>query len=216
MPDPRDLLVAVVNDYPLVAAGLEALLRPYQPRIRVEAYVGELPPPGRADVVLFDTFGRPDAAERLAQLVAECGAPVLVYGWARTQEQIDDAARRGAAGFLPKTLDGEQVVAALEATVSGRPPRPSPSPVDSPMVEWPGQEEGLSAREAEVLSLIVAGLRNTEIAERCYLSINTVKTYVRTAYRKMDVSSRAQAVRWGYEHGFALESMVDQPPYPSA
>ena len=66
----------------------------------------------------------------------------------------------------------------------------------------PGREAGLTAREAEVLALITQGLSNQEIAQRSYLSINSVKTYIRTAYRKIGVERRAQAVVWGMQHGF--------------
>ena len=71
-----------------------------------------------------------------------------------------------------------------------------------PLGVWPGQSQGLTARESEVLSLITQGLSNQEIADRCYLSINSVKTYIRTAYRKMGVTRRSQAVLWGLAHGF--------------
>ncbi len=70
------------------------------------------------------------------------------------------------------------------------------------MEAWPGQHQGLTARESEVIALVVAGLSNQEIADTAYLSINTVKTYIRTAYRRMGVSTRSQAVLWGLEHGF--------------
>ncbi len=71
-----------------------------------------------------------------------------------------------------------------------------------PESEWPGKEHGLTAREAEIIALITQGLSNQEIAERSYLSINSVKTYIRTAYRKIGVERRAQAVLWGIKHGF--------------
>ena len=57
-------------------------------------------------------------------------------------------------------------------------------------------------REAEIVALITQGLSNQEIADRSYLSINSVKTYIRTAYRKMGVERRSQAVLWGIQHGF--------------
>ncbi len=50
--------------------------------------------------------------------------------------------------------------------------------------------------------LITQGLSNQEIADRSYLSINSVKTYIRTAYRKIGVTRRSQAVVWGMKHGF--------------
>ncbi|MDP2774124.1 MAG: response regulator transcription factor, partial [Nocardioides sp.] len=68
--------------------------------------------------------------------------------------------------------------------------------------DWPGRAAGLSPREAEILALITQGLRNQEIADRAYLSINSVKTYIRSAYRKIGVERRAQAVLWGVKNGF--------------
>lgn len=60
---------------------------------------------------------------------------------------------------------------------------------------------GLSGREREVLALIAGGHSNDEIAKILYLGINTVKTYIRTTYRKIGAARRAQAVIWAYEHG---------------
>ena len=57
-------------------------------------------------------------------------------------------------------------------------------------------------REAEVLALITQGRSNREIADVMYLSINTVKTYIRSAYRKIGVTGRPQAMLWGIDHGF--------------
>ena len=53
-----------------------------------------------------------------------------------------------------------------------------------------------------MVALITQGLSNAEIAVRASLSINSVKTYIRSSYRKMGVSSRTNAVLWGLEHGF--------------
>jgi DNA-binding NarL/FixJ family response regulator len=201
--------VAVVNDYPVVVAGLVTLLKHYAPRVQVEGYVQALPPPDRVDVVLLDTFARPEGLARLRQVVHETRAPVLLYTWTESQEQIDAAIQAGASGFLSKTLDAEEILTALQEALAGRPPRPSlafPEASTEPsMAGWPGQQEGLSARESEILCLIVAGLSNLEIAERNYLSINTVKTYIRTAYRKINVQNRTQAVLWGIDHGLRVE-----------
>ena len=128
---------------------------------------------------------------------------MLVYSWAVTQQQIDDAIRAGAAGFLSKTVDAAELVSALEAVAAGKPFASVPSPDESPMAAWPGRAEGLTARESEILSLIVAGMSNQDIASATYLSINSVKTYIRTAYRKMGVTSRAEAVVWGIHHSHA-------------
>ena len=68
-------------------------------------------------------------------------------------------------------------------------------------LDWPGRKEGLSDREAEILSLITQGKSNAEIAKLTFLSPNTIKTYIRATYHKIGVSSRTQAVLWGVEHG---------------
>jgi NarL family two-component system response regulator LiaR len=49
--------------------------------------------------------------------------------------------------------------------------------------DWPGRSAGLTPREAEIIALMTQGLTNQEIARRAFLSINSVKTYIRTAYR---------------------------------
>ena len=69
----------------------------------------------------------------------------------------------------------------------------------------PGRAEGLTPRESEVVALITQGKSNAEIAACTYLSANSVKTYVRSAYAKIGVTSRTQAVLWGVKHGLHIE-----------
>ena len=65
-----------------------------------------------------------------------------------------------------------------------------------------GAAAGLSPRETDVLRLVVHGLSNQEIADELFLSVNSVKTYIRSAYRKGGVTTRPQAVAWCVRHGF--------------
>ena len=93
----------------------------------------------------------------------------------------------------------------------------SPAPTTRPrpdfdLGDWPGRDRGLSAREAEVIALITQGLGNDEIADRMFTSINTVKTYIRTAYRKIGVDSRTRAVLWGVDHGFRPDTIIAKAP----
>ena len=80
-----------------------------------------------------------------------------------------------------------------------RPDGPGPSP------GWtgPASTKGLTERESEILALITQGLSNAEVSARTFLSPNTVKSYIRTVYRKIGVSSRTQAVLWGVDNGFS-------------
>jgi DNA-binding NarL/FixJ family response regulator len=66
----------------------------------------------------------------------------------------------------------------------------------------------LSSREIEVLRCIASGLSNDEVAKELYLGINTIKTYIRTAYRKIGVDRRSQAVLWAIENG-----LIEIPGY---
>ena len=77
-----------------------------------------------------------------------------------------------------------------------------PAPVPEPVLDAdPGPVADLSPREVEVLTMVALGSTNDEIATALYLSLNTVKTYIRTSYRKIGATRRAQAVIWGREHG---------------
>ena len=118
--------------------------------------------------------------------------------------QVDSALRQGAHGYLSKTLTARELVLALEAVHAGEivvsdPPRRARS---ANGLNWPGRGEGLTDRESEILALITQGKNNAEVAALTYLSPNTVKSYIRAIYRKIDVASRTQAVLWGVSHGF--------------
>lgn len=68
------------------------------------------------------------------------------------------------------------------------------------VVDTEAADSPLSPRETEVLALIQRGLSNLEITHELYLSLNTVKSHIRSAYRKMGVTTRAQAVIWCFTH----------------
>lgn len=83
---------------------------------------------------------------------------------------------------------------------------PVPSPQDAAVIAT------LSERERDVLCLIATGLSNQEIADRLFLGVNTVKTYIRTAYRKIRVQSRSQAVVWAFRSGLVSLDVFDGEP----
>jgi len=196
--------VAVVNDYEIVVAGIASLLAPYADRVAVVELDTQLPVLSDVDVILYDTFGQVQGdGIDLEDLVRGGGARVAIFSWNTETALVERALRRGAAAYLSKELGAEEIVAALERVHAGERVVPANAEqVEDAAGQWPGREFGLTAREAEVVALITQGLSNQEVADRTYLSINSVKTYIRTAYRKMGVSSRSQAVGWGVLHGF--------------
>lgn len=79
---------------------------------------------------------------------------------------------------------------------------------------WIGEREGLSAREGAIVSLMVLGLSNKEIAAALHTSTHSIRTDTRSAYRKMGVTSRAHGVSWGVSHGFELTARSTRLPHP--
>lgn len=200
------LSVALVNDYPVVVRGLDAMLEPFADRVRVAGLGVREAPDEPVDVTLYDTFATSALLDDDPSgiLGSPSSGRVLLYSWNLGPDAVEAALALGCAGYVDKTASAEELVAAIERAAAGqRAVVPGPTgPVEASVHgAWPGQGQGLSVREAEVLALITQGLTNEEIGRRLHLSKNTVKTYIRSAYLKAGVSRRSQAVRWGIEHG---------------
>jgi DNA-binding NarL/FixJ family response regulator len=197
--------LALSNDFEVVLAGLAAMLAPHGDRVEVVELTTSRRMSKPVDVILYDTFGRlPVDDAKLPDIVAQQpDAKVVVYSW--DSYPVDTALSNGAAGFIHKGLTAAELADAIVAIHEGATVESKDPGADTDaMPTWPGQDAGLSARESEMLSYVARGLTNQEIASRAFLSINTVKTYIRTAYRKIGAQSRAQAVGWALTHGFEL------------
>jgi DNA-binding NarL/FixJ family response regulator len=196
--------LAIVNDYEMVVAGVAAMLAPHHDRVTVVEMDSGLPVVSDVDVILYDTFGQVQGdGVDLEDLVRGTDAKVVIFSWNTQPDLVQRAVEHGANGYLSKGLGAMDVVEALERVYAGEVVVPAvTNDHERGAGVWPGREHGLTEREAEVLALITQGLSNQEIAERSYLSINSVKTYIRTAYRKIGVTRRSQAVVWGMKHGF--------------
>lgn len=204
----RPLRLAIVDDYALVVAGVAAFLA--DENIDVVETGASRPVVTDVDVVLFDTFGQVQGQGiDLEDFVRDSGARVVVYSWNLEPQLIQQALRTGARGYLSKVLTGPEIARALGRVMQGEVVVITGDHETSAGGEgdWPGRSVGLSSREAEIIALITQGLSNQEIADRSYLSINSVKTYIRSAYRKMHVTTRSQAVLWGVENGFRPDSL---------
>ena len=200
------IAVALVNDYDVVLEGVARMLDRYRDRTIVVELDANLGVKDEADIVLYDNFAQPESdRDEVSTLVANPRARrVVVYTWNFHPELIENARRQGVHGYLSKTLSARDLVAALEAVhagevvVSDAPPRAR----TAAGLDWPGRAEGLTDRESEILALITQGMSNAQVAELTFLSPNTVKSYIRTVYRKIGAGSRTQAVLWGVAHGF--------------
>lgn len=195
--------VAVANDYAVVVAGVAAALAPYGDRVEVVELDSRMPLASSVDVLLYDTFGQIQAdgidIEKLSRGLAD---KVVAFTWNVQPELVKRALEAGVAGYIPKSVTAEQLVELIERVHAGEEVVPAVDESTENFGAWPGREHGLTDREAEVLALITQGFSNEEIARHVYLGINTVKTHIRKAYRKIGVSRRAEAVLWGIDHGF--------------
>jgi DNA-binding NarL/FixJ family response regulator len=166
------------------------------------------------DVVLMDLrMPRCDGAEATRLLRdREPGIKVVVLTTYADDQSVIDALQAGARGYLTKNAGGPQIREALDRVLAdqaaidpdvqhhlveaiatapaARPPR-SALPA------------GLTSREAEVLTLIAAGLSNAEIAGRLVVTEGTVKSHINHLLAKTGARDRAQAVTFAYRHGLA-------------
>ncbi|MCB0897147.1 MAG: response regulator transcription factor [Nocardioides sp.] len=149
-----------------------------------------------AEVVLYDVLGvhRTNGSD-LEAIVGEDGPVVVAVSRDLRPDLRARALAAGAHGWISMSVDSHQLIDAVEAAAQGQ---------DLPgRTDRLGSEVGLTPREVEVLSLIAQGMSNLEIAEGLYLSINSVKTYIRSAYAKIGATSRSRAVAWCLQHGFS-------------
>lgn len=202
----------MISPHDVVEAGITAMLDRHRSRIEL-VRPGTPAAQGEPDVVLYDVFGLAsgDQAE-FDRLVNQTSSIVLAVGRDQRPDLLNQALARGADGCFLMSICETDLLTALDVAMAakqsaGTSPVPiccaCPSVRRAPRL---GVGVGLSAREAEILMSIARGLSNEEIAERHFLSINTVKTYIRSAYAKIEVHTRSQAVAWVLQHGFDSRS----------
>jgi DNA-binding NarL/FixJ family response regulator len=202
----RHIKVALMDESELVVHGIRSMFEPHSAVISVVAYRTAGPAP-LSDLTLYD----PSAHRRTT---GARGVPqrfptrMVAYGWDCSPEAVSTEMSRGAAGFVSKWLPTRRLIWNLLQVADGR------VVVDA----WTGRGEpakpandtwALTHRETEVLSMIASGLANREIAEQTNLSINSVKSYIRGAYAKIEVTSRSQAVLWAIQHGLLMPTDSD-------
>ena len=186
--------LALVDDYEIVVRGLATMLRSYQDVVTIVELDANTTVGDQVDIALYDSFAaaQADRGEARALALHPLVDKLVVYSWNLDDRLVTAALANGATGYVSKSLPARKLVDALaEIHRGGRQVHlgePGARPVGG---DWPGREEGLTQRQSEVLALITQGLSNEEIAVRANLSINSVKTYIRTCYRRIGVTSRS-------------------------
>jgi len=161
----------------------------------------------RPDVILYDVIGmQSDGGRELWGLIGT-EIPVIAVGRPLRPDLAARAVAHGAVVTLSLETSEELLVAAVLTAAQGRPTPLGIFPVPV-LAECPDHHR-LTSRELEVMRCVAAGLSNREICDALGLGMNTVKSYIRTAYRKIGVTNRPHAVLWCLQHGFDPAAVVD-------
>ncbi len=223
------LKILVVDDHPLILEALHHVLRQLDGEVEVHdartaedgrRLVGDHPDAG---LLLLDlTLPGADGFSLLAELRADQPSiPVVVISASDRREDILRAIDLGAMGFIPKSSSNQVMLQALRLVLSGgvylppvalsareeaAPPRPHAD--GTAASHTTPRELGLTARQAQVLALILQGKPNKVICRELGLAEGTVKIHVAAILRALNVSTRTQAVIEASRLGLQLENVI--------
>ncbi|GAA4229738.1 response regulator transcription factor [Sagittula sp. NFXS13] len=199
--------VVIVDDHPLVAEGIEALLESYDD-IEVAATLGDgqtmidrlsdLDP----DVILMDLnmpgLGGLSATEMILERAPE--TRILVLSMHDTPEYVSTALSHGARGYVLKDVPTDEIKEAIDAVMRGERylctgATGALTPINA------GGRDPLTTREQTVLLQLAQGKSNKEVALALNISVRTVETHRKNIKRKLDISTTAGLTRYAMEHG---------------
>lgn len=218
MIDIHTMKLLLVDDHILFREGLAAIIG-REPDIQIVGLGGnvqeaiQLAGREKPDVVLMD-FGLPDGtgADATRQILKERPDCKIVFlTMSEQDEDLLEAIRSGAKGYLLKNMSPSKLVAALRAVYQGesaisrsmtlrlmdeltRTKASTQPPVDLSV-------GNLTPREIDVLREMATGITNLEIGRRLFLSENTVKYHVHSILQKLDLNDRKAATKFAVEHG---------------
>ncbi|TXH32142.1 MAG: response regulator transcription factor [Rhodospirillaceae bacterium] len=209
--------LVLVDDHQVVIEGLKAMLAGFAGRVRV---VGQAVGAEQAlkvvanfdpDVVLCDVRMKNSSGLDLCLALREREPQrkVVMLSVYDDEQYLFEALRVGASGYLLKSIASDDLVRQLELVRDGGTaidPEMAARSVDiAARIQrdefWPGARQGLTSRESEILSYMVTGLSNRGIAKRLVIGDETVKSHLRSIYRKLGVADRTSAVATALREG---------------
>lgn len=154
---------------------------------------------GPHDLILLD-YAMPgmDALAGMARMQEHAGCPVAILSGTASADVARRALRAGAAGFVPKTLGPEMLIAAVNEMVGGGIYRPLDFLAES---DDDASDVALTPRELDVLKGLSEGKANKEIARELEIQEVTVKLHVKTLSRKLNARNRTHAAMLGRDLG---------------
>jgi DNA-binding NarL/FixJ family response regulator len=165
---------------------------------------------GRPDVVLMDlNLGGTSGVDATRSITGELpSTKVLVLSASGEHEDVLEAVKAGASGYLLKSASAEELVDAVRRTAHGQAVF-TPGLAGLVLGEYRriaaapegGATPRLTERETEVLRLVAKGMTSRQIAERLVLSHRTVENHVQSTLRKLQLHNRVELARYAIEHG---------------
>ena len=209
--------VLLADDQPLMRGGFRALIDA-EDDMTVVAEAADGPTAARLaaevrpDVALLDVeMPGGDGISAVRTIAADASLDalrVVMLTNSSFDAYVFDALRAGAAGYLVKDTEPEELLRCVRAAAAGETllsPQIAAKLVAEyvahPPARLAGRVEGLTTRETEIVALVARGLTNGEIAERLFISPATAKTHVHRAMMKLAVRDRAGLVVFAYESG---------------
>lgn len=203
------IVLGIIEDQPAIREALCSYLGG-QPDMRcvveaesVEGFVAQLPQAAQPPNLVLSDIGLPGLSgiEGLAVLRRHLPqADVLMLSVYTDAERVFEALRAGAVGYLEKTTPLPLLADLLRQVAAGGSPM-SPSVARHIIQHFRPAlrqaENGLTAREQDIVRGIEDGLSYKLIADRLFLSIDTVRSHIRQIYRKLQVNSKAEVIAWG-------------------
>jgi DNA-binding NarL/FixJ family response regulator len=206
--------VLIADDHPLFLAGVKALLgREEGFDVIGEARYGPevLPLVSRLhpDLLLLDL--RMPGLDGLACLERvrsrHPNLKIVVLSMCTEPEQIQAAFKRGACGYVLKSIDANDLTSAIRQAVDGTAYHAYGLPALDE--DTSARLAGLTEREIEIVKAVARGLSSQAIGKELWVTEQTVKFHLTNIYRKLNVSNRTEAARWAFSQGFVEERTAD-------